>query len=131
MHELNFNTGKRQQFLDITDEIKKLVSNSGIHNGLCYLFCPHTTASITFNENWDPDVRRDMGLAFDEIAPQRPDFRHAEGNSPAHIKTSIMGSDHTLFIHDRELVLGRWQGIYLTEFDGPRNRILYVKIVAD
>jgi secondary thiamine-phosphate synthase enzyme len=128
MHKLHINTSARQQFVDITARVTELIQQSDVSNGLCHLFCPHTTAAITFNENWDPDVRHDMGLALDAIAPQRPDFRHAEGNSPAHVKTSMFGSDHTLFIAEGRLVLGRWQGIYLAEFDGPRNRTLYIKI---
>ena len=131
MNELKIHTSQRQEFVDITDQITDLVQQSGIQSGFCFLFCPHTTAAVTFNENWDPDVRSDMGLALDAIAPQRPDFRHAEGNSPAHVKTSMMSSDHTLFIQEGHLVLGRWQGIYLAEFDGPRTRLVYVKIRAD
>ncbi len=131
MQKLQVRTSQRQHFVDITSKIDNLVKQSDVSSGLCYLFCPHTTAAITMNENWDPDVQHDMALALDSIAPQRNDFRHAEGNSPAHVKTSLMSSDHTLFIDGGRLVLGRWQGVYLAEFDGPRNRTLYVKIVAD
>jgi secondary thiamine-phosphate synthase enzyme len=131
MHELQIRTSQQQEFVDITDQVTSLVQQSGIQSGFCYLFCPHTTAALTFNENWDPAVQHDMGLTFDTIAPQRADFRHAEGNSPAHVKTSMMGSDHTLFIKAGHLVLGRWQGIYLAEFDGPRTRLVYVKLRAD
>jgi secondary thiamine-phosphate synthase enzyme len=131
MNELKIHTSQRQEFVDITDQITDLIRQSGVQSGFCYLFCPHTTAAVTFNENWDPDVRRDMGLALDSMAPQRPDFHHAEGNSPAHVKTSMMSSDHTLFIQEGHPVLGRWQGIYLAEFDGPRTRLVYVKIRAD
>ncbi len=128
LEKLQIRTRQRQEFVDITDQVAAVLKQSGVHSGFCHLFCPHTTAAITFNENWDPDVKRDMGLAFDDIAPQRPDFRHAEGNSPAHVKTSMMGSDHTIFVEEGELVFGRWQGIYLAEFDGPRTRTVYVKL---
>lgn len=131
MYKLQVKTKTRQEFVDITQEINNIVAKEQIKSGLLYLFCPHTTGAITFNENWDPDVRRDMGIAFDAIAPQRPDFKHAEGNSPAHVKTSMLGSDHTLFIDEGRLVLGQWQGVYFAEFDGPRQRKLYIKIVSD
>ncbi|RME48537.1 MAG: YjbQ family protein [Caldilineae bacterium] len=131
MHTLQVKTTRRQQFVDITPRIADLVQQSDIAEGMCHLFCPHTTAALTLNENWDADVRHDMSLAFDTIAPQRPDFRHAEGNSPAHVKTSLTGSDHTLFITGGQLLLGRWQGVYLAEFDGPRTRTVYVKITGD
>jgi len=131
MHKLQVKTARRQHFVDITNRIAGLVRQSGVTEGLCHLFCPHTTAALTLNENWDADVCHDMSLAFDAIAPQRPDFRHAEGNSPAHVKTSLAGSDHTLFITGGKLLLGRWQGVYLAEFDGPRIRTVYVKIVGE
>lgn len=131
MHQLQIRTNKRQDFVDITVQVQQVVQQADIESGFCHLFCPHTTAGITFNENWDADVQHDMGLAFDEIAPQRTAYQHAEGNSPAHVKTSLVGSDHTLFIAEGRLVLGRWQGIYLVEFDGPRTRTLYLKVQAD
>jgi secondary thiamine-phosphate synthase enzyme len=131
MHTLTIKTPSQQAFVDITERVQTIVTQNNLSNGLCHLFCPHTTAGVTFNENWDPDVQRDMALALNAIAPQRADFRHAEGNSPAHVKTSLFGSDHTLFIEQGHLVLGRWQGIYLAEFDGPRTRSLYVKLVGD
>ena len=131
MEKLQIRTTQRQEFVDITAQIAALVRQKGVESGLCHLFCPHTTAALTFNENWDPDVRRDLSLAFDAIAPPHPNFRHAEGNSPAHVKTSMMGSDHTLFVAEGQLVLGRWQGVYLAEFDGPRTRTVYIKLRAD
>lgn len=130
MDTLKIQTARRQQFVDITEQIVNYIAASGITHGICYLFCPHTTAGITFNENWDPDVQHDMALNLDAIAPQRPDFRHAEGNSPAHVKTSLMGSDHFVFVENGMPILGRWQGIYLAEFDGPRPRLIYLKIIA-
>lgn len=131
MHTLKVRTQHRQHFVDLTSQIAELVQQSKIRQGYCHLFCPHTTAGLTFNENWDPDVQHDMALSFDKMAPQRSEFRHAEGNSPAHVKTSMVGSAHTLFIIDGQLLLGRWQGIYLAEFDGPRTRNVHVKVQPD
>lgn len=131
MNKIQINTSRRQHFVDVTAQISQLLQQSGIKNGICSLFCPHTTAAITFNENWDPDVQHDMGLALDKISPPNAEYKHSEGNSPAHVKASLLGSDHSVFIENGELVLGRWQGIYLAEFDGPRNRTLYVKLVSD
>ncbi len=131
MHTLPIKTAARRQFVDITAKVERLLAQEDITTGICYLFCPHTTAAITLNENWDPDVQRDMSLALDDISPQRADFKHAEGNSPAHVKTSLVGSDHFIFIKDNHLILGRWQGVYLAEFDGPRTRQLYIKFSPD
>lgn len=129
MRKLQISTSNRQQFVDITHQVSDLIRQEGVVEGICYLFCPHTTAAITFNENWDPDVQHDMSLALDTISPQRADFRHSEGNSPAHIKASLLGSDHYVFIEQGKPALGRWQGIYLAEFDGPRNRTLFAKLI--
>lgn len=131
MHEIQVQTRGRQAFHDVSAQVQALVERSGIQSGLCHLFCPHTTAGLTINENWDPSVQSDMGIVLDDLLPQRPDFRHAEGNSPAHIKTSLMGSTLTVFIERGRLLLGRWQGIYLAEFDGPRQRRVLVKITPD
>ncbi len=130
MDTLTVKTTARQQFIDITTQVTRFIAESGIADGICYLFCPHTTAGITFNENWDPDVQHDMALNLDTIAPPRPDFRHAEGNSPAHVKTGLLGSDHFVFVENGAPLLGRWQGIYFAEFDGPRTRKIFLKIVA-
>jgi secondary thiamine-phosphate synthase enzyme len=129
MRQIEIRTRDRQGFYDLSSELGALVRESGVADGICYLFCPHTTAGLTLNENWDPDVRHDMGLAFDALAPDRPEYRHGEGNSPAHVKSSLVGASQILFIQDGQLALGRWQGIYLAEFDGPRNRTVWVKIL--
>ncbi len=129
MKQLEIRTSGRQSFEDITLQVQQTVNQSGVQEGLCYLFCPHTTAGLTLNENWDPSVQHDMGLALDGLVPQRPDFKHGEGNSPAHLKTSLVGISQTLFVHAGRLVLGSWQGIYLVEFDGPRTRRVLVKVV--
>jgi secondary thiamine-phosphate synthase enzyme len=109
--------------------VQQVVKESQIEDGLCHLFCPHTTAGLTINENWDPTVKHDMGLVLDELVPQRPDFRHREGNSPAHVKSSLVGASLTLFVSAGQLVLGSWQGVFLVEFDGPRTRKVLIRVV--
>lgn len=118
-------------FVDITARVKQIVRESGIDEGLCVAFCPHTTAAITINENADPDVVHDLKLALEDIFPDRRDFRHAEGNSAAHLKSSAIGASETLLISNSSLVLGTWQGIYFCEFDGPRHRKVYVQVVGE
>jgi secondary thiamine-phosphate synthase enzyme len=127
--QLQIRTSGRQSFEDITQQVQRVVSESEVQEGLCHLFCPHTTAGLTLNENWDPAVQEDMELVLDDLIPQRRDFRHGEGNSPAHVKSSLMGASQTLFISEGRLVLGSWQGVYLAEFDGPRTRRVLVKVV--
>lgn len=118
-------------FVSITAQVKGAVAESGVQSGICVVYCPHTTAGITINENADPDVQRDLLLAYAEAFPDRKAFRHAEGNSAAHAKAAAMGSSATVIIEQGELLLGTWQGIYFCEFDGVRNRTFYVKILAD
>jgi secondary thiamine-phosphate synthase enzyme len=127
--QLQIRTSGKQTFEDITSQVQGAVGESTIQEGLCYLFCPHTTAGLTLNENWDPSVQHDMGLVLDDLVPQRDEFRHGEGNSPAHVKSSLMGASQTLFVSGGRLMLGSWQGVYLVEFDGPRTRKVLVKIV--
>ena len=120
-------------FHNITAQVKQDVRESGISEGLCTVFCPHTTAAITINENADPDVQRDLKLALGDIFGRydRPDFHHAEGNSHAHLKSSVVGASETIPISGGQLALGIWQGIYFCEFDGPRNRRYHVQIVGE
>jgi len=120
---------QREGFTDITNEVGNAMRKSGVQNGICVVFCPHTTAGITINENADPDVVRDMLMGLDKAFPDRPEFRHMEGNSSAHLKASCVGSSVTVMIENGIHVLGRWQGIYFCEFDGPRRRKYYVKIM--
>jgi len=115
---------------DITALVQGVVARSGVEQGVCHLFVPHTTAGLMLNENWDPDVRGDLLRALASMVPQVP-FHHSEGNSPAHLLSALVGSGETLLIDDGRLVLGSWQGVYLAEFDGPRRRRVLVKIVAD
>jgi secondary thiamine-phosphate synthase enzyme len=131
MIELQVATRGRQEFHDITDQVQGAVRESGVQSGLCCLFCPHTTAGLTLNENWDANVLHDLGLGFDHMVPRQPGFRHGEGNSPAHIKSSLVGASQVLFVEEGRLVLGSWQGIYLAEFDGPRRRRVLVKVIGD
>lgn len=131
MQQVEVATQARQELQDITGQVQAIVASSGVGEGLCHLFCPHTTAGLTLNENWDPAVGHDLGLIFDDLVPGRPDFRHSEGNSPAHGKTSLVGSTLTLFVSSGRLVLGSWQGVFLAEFDGPRRRRVLVKMVDD
>jgi secondary thiamine-phosphate synthase enzyme len=122
------NAGK--QFVDITDTVQAKVAESGVSNGICLLFLPHTTAGLTLNENWDPCVPGDILLTLEEqTAPPHPEHRHAEGNSPSHIQSSLVGASLLLIIEDRKILLGPWQGIFLTEFDGPRERRVVLKII--
>jgi len=119
----------REDFYDITPQVRESVSKSGLADGIAVVYCPHTTAGITINENADPDVVRDILMGLDRAFPDRPEFRHAEGNSAAHLKASAMGSGATIIIEKGKPLLGTWQGIYFCEFDQPRNRKLYVKIL--
>lgn len=128
LYSFTLSTGKND-FYDITSMIKDAVAASGVKDGICVVYTPHTTAAITINENADPDVVRDMILGLNKISPDRSEYRHMEGNSPAHIKSSIIGCSETLIINNGNLLLGTWQGVYFCEFDGPRTRKFYVKIM--
>ena len=124
-------TRSHDELVDITDQVQKVVSQSGIKTGLCHVFVPHTTAGLTLNENWDPAVRRDMLMALGKMVPWDDDYQHGEGNSAAHVKASLMGFSHTLLVEDGRLAMGSWQGIYLAEFDGPRRRRVLVDVLGE
>ena len=128
--EFSLSTPKEYCY-NITQQVREAVVKCGVTDGIAVVFCPHTTAAITINENADPDVVRDMILGLDKTFPDRPEFRHAEGNSAAHLKSSALGSSVTVIISDGKLVLGTWQGIYFCEFDPPRSRKFYVKILGE
>ena len=119
---------EREQLISITDAVRQFVRDSGVREGSCLVYCPHTTAGITINENADPDVARDLLLGLSRAFPDRPEFRHAEGNSAAHLKATAVGSSVTVPILNGELLLGTWQGIYFCEFDGPRTRKFYLQL---
>ena len=120
---------ERRGLYNITSYVRQAVTESGVQSGIAVIFCPHTTAAITINENADPDVKSDLLYALEEPFPNRPQFRHTEGNSDAHMKSSCVGASETVIIEDNELLLGTWQGIYFAEFDGPRTRNFFVKII--
>ena len=119
----------RTGFFDITDKVNDFVKKSGVKEGICLVYCPHTTASITINENADEFVAKDVDFAMKTIFPKFPEFRHDEGNSDCHVKCSVMGASETLIIIEGKVLLGRWQGIYFSEFDPPRSRKVYIKII--
>ncbi len=120
---------KAQEFLEVTAQVKSIVAQSGVVDGICCVYCAHTTAGVTINENADPDVVRDMLIGLDRAFPDTNEFRHFEGNSSAHLKASAVGSSVTVPVESATLTLGRWQGIYLCEFDGPKTRNVTVAIV--
>jgi secondary thiamine-phosphate synthase enzyme len=123
-------TSARFEMIDITGRVAALVRESGIRQGICHAFVPHTTAAVTINENADPDVPRDIIEALDRIIPLSKGYRHAEGNSAAHIKASLFGASQTLLIDDGNLVLGTWQSLFFCEFDGPRTRKVLIKLTG-
>ena|SRR5271157_5920733 len=128
---LTVRTNGRTEFLDLTSQIQAALQESGVREGLCHLFVPHTTAAVTINENADSSVKADILMVLNQIISDHEPYRHLEGNSPAHIKASLIGPQLTLMVSGGRLVLGTWQGIYFCEFDGPRTRRLHLKIVAD
>ena len=117
-------------WIDVTDEVQKAVAGSGISEGICVVFVPHTTAAVTVNENADSDVPRDVGFALDMISPDRREFHHGEGNSDAHTKSSLVGVSLTLIVTGGRLLLGTWQGIWFNEYDGPRTRKVHVRVLG-
>jgi secondary thiamine-phosphate synthase enzyme len=119
------------EFIDITRSVQEAVKKTGTEDGFCIVFIPHTTAAVTINENADPSVVHDMVMALNKIVLFQDRYQHMEGNSPAHIKASLVGCSETVFVESGKLVLGTWQGIFFCEFDGPRNRKVYVKVVSD
>ena len=119
----------RENLYDITSQVVKSIAQSGVESGIAIVYCPHTTAGITINENADPDVVHDLLLGLDAAFPDRRQFRHGEGNSAAHLKSSCIGASETIIIENGRPVLGTWQGVYFCEFDPPRNRIFYVKVI--
>ncbi|WP_091581582.1 secondary thiamine-phosphate synthase enzyme YjbQ [Alteribacillus bidgolensis] len=125
-------TNQRDEMIDVTREVKSFIKEKEINKGIVIVYCPHTTAGITVNENADPDVKHDMLMRLDEVYPwEHPKYKHAEGNSASHLKASTVGTQQTLIIEDGNIVLGTWQGIYFCEFDGPRQRTMYIKGVKE
>jgi len=130
-YSLSLRTSQKEEFLDLTPKIQELVEKSEIKNGLVLVYVPHTTCGLTINEHADPDVSADILMALKRAVPDNLPYSHAEGNSPAHIKASLLGSSQTIFVENGRLKLGTWQGLFLCEFDGPRTRQVWVKIIAD
>ncbi|MFH0790221.1 MAG: secondary thiamine-phosphate synthase enzyme YjbQ [Candidatus Omnitrophota bacterium] len=129
MDKINIRTVKRIDLVDITEEIQNIVSKSKVEQGICFIFCPHTTAGLTLNENADPSVRRDIIETLNKLVPVNAGYAHSEGNADSHIKSSLFGSSLNIFVEDGKLVFGTWQGIYFCEGDGPRAREVWVKII--
>jgi secondary thiamine-phosphate synthase enzyme len=129
--KIDIKTRDKVDLVDVTAEVQNVVDRADITEGTCFIYCPHTTSGIVLNENWDSSVERDVAMILDRMAPQDLDYRHREGNAPAHAKSVLVGSDHFIFVQDGTLQMGRWQGVFLAEFDGPRSRTLWVKVVED
>jgi len=131
METISLSTRSREELVDITSRVEEAVRGSGVRDGLCVVFVPHTTAGVTVNENADPSVKEDIVSFLRKLIPASADFSHLEGNSDAHIKASLVGDSETLLVEDGRLVLGTWQGICFAEFDGPRRRKVYVKVIGE
>jgi len=128
---LSVKTRETTELIDITSDVNRLVQQSGVDQGLCMRYVPHTTAAVTINESADPSVKSDMLMILNQIIPWEANYRHLEGNSAAHIKTTLVGSSELIAIENQQLVLGTWQGVFFCEFDGPRSRKLHVRIVEE
>lgn len=128
---LNVRTSKRTEFVDIIQDIQALIDDSGIKEGVCYVYVPHTTAAVTINEGADPSVKRDILMMLERLVPERAGYAHMEGNSDAHIKSSLIGASEVIIIEGGRLELGTWQSVFFCEFDGPRHRRVVVKIIGD
>jgi len=129
MQTFQVRTSTQTEFIDVTRSVQEALEKTGVKDGICIIFVPHTTAAVTINENADPSVVQDMIMELNKIVPFKNQYRHMEGNSPAHIKASLVGCSQTVFIESGKLVLGTWQGIFFCEFDGPRNRKIHVKVI--
>jgi len=126
---LNIKSRSKTEFIDITDDIHEAIKESGVKSGVCYIYVPHTTAGVTINEGADPSVKRDILTTLNRLIPFEGDYQHMEGNSAAHIKSSLVGVSANILIEDGRAVLGTWQSVYFCEFDGPRHRRAIVKII--
>jgi secondary thiamine-phosphate synthase enzyme len=129
LHTLSVQTNTRTEFLDLTLQIQETVSQSGVSEGLCHIFVPHTTAAVTINENADPNVKADILMVLNKLISDQESYRHLEGNAPAHVKASVIGSHQSVLVSKGRLLLGTWQGIFFCEFDGPRSRRVHVKVI--
>ncbi len=127
--ELKVRSSRRIEMIDITSQVREVVRKSGVREGICVLYVPHTTAAVTINENADPSVRVDIENTLSKLVPYGAGYAHLEGNADAHIKSTMVGPSENLIIRNGDILLGTWQGIFFCEFDGPRNRRIYIKIV--
>ncbi len=128
---ISVKTSSREEMVDIRAEVEKIVKERGIKNGVCYIYVPHTTAGVTINEGADPSVKKDILYALKKIAPPTEAYSHIEGNADSHIKATLVGSSASVFIEGGRLILGQWQSIFFCEFDGPRTRKVYIKIIKE
>lgn len=126
---LDVKTASRIQLIDITSQIQDAVQSKGVLEGFCMVYCPHTTGAVTINESADPSVKDDILMILNQVVPWQADYRHAEGNSPAHVKSTLVGASELVAVENGRLVLGTWQGIFFCEFDGPRNRKVHVRFL--
>jgi secondary thiamine-phosphate synthase enzyme len=131
MEVLRVRTGRRTQLMDVTDLVERVVAKSGVLSGICYLYVPHTTAGVMINEHFDPDVATDLEGVFERLVPRSGSYRHAEGNSDSHAKAVLTGASQMVFVEGGKLILGQWQGVFFCEFDGPRERKMWVKILRE
>ena len=131
MHIVRVKTNRRTQLVDVTQEIEQAVAESGTKEGVCHLYVPHTTAAVMINEHADPDVASDLEGVFDRLVPHKGPYKHVEGNTDSHAKAVMVGASQIIFIERGKLALGTWQGIFFCEFDGPRERKMWVKVTAD
>jgi secondary thiamine-phosphate synthase enzyme len=130
MKTLSVKTNAQTEMIDITRQVQEVITAEGFQNGICMLYVSHTTAGITINESADPSVQKDILMVLNQVVPWEADYRHMEGNSPAHVKSSLMGASQLVAVENGRMVLGTWQGIFFCEFDGPRTRKLLVKIIG-
>ena len=129
--EITIKTTAQTELIDVTSRVEEALRLAHVQSGICLLYVPHTTAAVTINESADPSVARDILMALNQMVPWKADYRHREGNSPAHIKASLIGSSELVAVENGRLVLGTWQGIFFCEFDGPRTRHMYLKILTN
>lgn len=129
LYQFSLSTSEKQSFTNLDDYLDQVLTESGIDEGIMIVYCPHTTGAITINENADPDVKTDLKYGLDETFPNKPEYIHLEGNSDGHMKSSVVGASETLIISNGQLILGTWQSVYFCEFDGPRSRTFYVKLI--
>lgn len=129
MEIVRVKTARRMQLVDVTSDVERTVEKAGVTSGVCYVYVPHTTAGVMINEHFDPDVATDLEGVFDRLVPRSGPYRHAEGNSDSHARAALTGTSAVIFVEEGKLVLGQWQGVFFCEFDGPRERKMWVKIL--